>query len=906
MNEAEQGGGREHVDLNVASGWEAVNQNTQGTGGWGTGDWTSSQSEQQRRQWEALPPQSSAFSTATNPRATQPPRPMTSPDRRQGEEPIQWASTIFRNTLGEVTPRELRQQRLDESQRPEHTHTPRARNALITNIRTAGLEVDLEHDDELPMEARIIIEDLLFELEKKESEITYLRKRVGDLRKEAKVHKRADSDEKDRRPNKRHETERKELLPSMPTSRPNEVGWNQPSYGPPMGAKGLYPDDAMMRPPYPSSTGRGQTITRWGDPHRQSEPRRRPEPTREPGTGRREPPRRPDPFMINGRPYEESVRVTPPGPFRPQPHVVKQHPIIHDTSPPDNDNNEDPYHWDESDGEEGPPDPALMSTRTMEDDGRVPDFWGVRRVSDLNRFERDNSFRNMLSRNVYFSTATNIVFAGQSATEASRLESQGGDARRAMHDDSQVYARVTRGIPMNPFEVKRLITVARDSRRFSQRDRAEAYVLLSELRAIALRVMPMHRDAAMNFVIDMFDPSALYSPPPERFRRAQITRASTGGPQPMGNAPLLSDSMDIDTYGFHLLIHNRPGSVSPASGIAMDYAFRVGRRSVFGYVLCRLLAPTDKEALVAFRRQFAFLVSLPRRYREAIVDYDRASPQTPFMPQVGPTFTLRRARIDSSQARNLTLQDITNVLIDNRVPPEWVDHAYAYGVIFLNGHYSGSVIHQTLLDVVDNERLTRLRAYGVPPPIPAWDGWRHPSEGEVTHLHQVMEVEESRSARSNSERNRINVPVHRQGLDAPAWLLVGQDGLVEYLTHRPRQTAEEYASNHPIDLPVYAELTQLPPPSAPSLSGNPLAEPASIDADMGTVEDTEAPPNLSRDPIMIASANADAPHVLDAPLDDAHEAQPAGDVVTSYPPQSPGHDDPMGTDVANPLDNDLV
>ena len=75
---------------------------------------------------------------------------------------------------------------------------------------------------------------------------------------------------------------------------------------------------------------------------------------------------------------------------------------------------------------------------------------------------------------------------------------------------------------------------------------------------------------------------------------------------------------------------------------------------------------------------------------------------------------------------------------------------------------------------------------------------------------------------------------------------------------------------------------------------------------MGTVEDTETPPNLSRDPIMIASANADAPHVLDAPHDDAHEAQPTGDVVTSYLPQSPGRDDPMGTYVTNPLDNDLV
>ncbi len=145
------------------------------------------------------------------------------------------------------------------------------------------------------------------------------------------------------------------------------------------------------------------------------------------------------------------------------------------------------------------------------------------------------------------------------------------------------------------------------------------------------------------------------------------------------------------------------------------------------------------------------------------------------------------------QAYNVSLRDVTNYLIDNRIPPEWVDHAYVYGVRFIKVHYSGSVIQQDLLDLVDNERLARLHAYGVPAPIVVWDGWRHPSEAEVAHLHQ---------------------------------------------THCPCQAAETYVSTHTINLPAYMELDSPPAPIAvASLSGNPLAEPASMDSEMSANAD---------------------------------------------------------------------
>jgi hypothetical protein len=155
----------------------------------------------------------------------------------------------------------------------------------------------------------------------------------------------------------------------------------------------------------------------------------------------------------------------------------------------------------------------------------------------------------------------------------------------------------------------------------------------------------------------------------------------------------------------------------------MDFSFRVGRWAVFGYTLSRLLSPIDREAQAIFRRQFAFLVALPQRYREAIVDHDRANPLSPFIPQRGPAFSTHQVQVDAQQVCNMSLQDIANYLLDNRIPPEWVDHAYAFGVRFIEVHYAGSVIQQDLLDMVDHERLARLHAYGAAAPIIAWDGW---------------------------------------------------------------------------------------------------------------------------------------------------------------------------------------
>ncbi len=102
---------------------------------------------------------------------------------------------------------------------------------------------------------------------------------------------------------------------------------------------------------------------------------------------------------------------------------------------------------------------------------------------------------------------------------------------------------------------------------------------------------------------------------------------------------------------------------------------------------------------------------------------------------------------------------------------------------------------QALLDDVDNEHLACLQAYEVPLPIEEWDGWHHPSENDVTHLHLIMDTEESQPV----QRNR-DTPSYRRGIDALSWVQVDQDGLPHYLASWPAEDAQEYMREHPLDL----------------------------------------------------------------------------------------------------------
>jgi len=176
---------------------------------------------------------------------------------------------------------------------------------------------------------------------------------------------------------------------------------------------------------------------------------------------------------------------------------------------------------------------------------------------------------------------------------------------------------------------------------------------------------------------------------------------------PMGRpsiqAPPLAESLNIDTYGLYILLHGQPGSTSAVSRVLMDFAYCVNCQTVFGLALARLLNSIERGTQPVYHRRFACMMALPHRYHEAIMEFDQRNALSPFRPQEGLTFHLSRPHIEAHQIANLGLQDIINVLLDNRIPPSWVDHSYLFGLAYLNAHYVGNSPHQALYDDIDNE-----------------------------------------------------------------------------------------------------------------------------------------------------------------------------------------------------------
>jgi hypothetical protein len=160
-------------------------------------------------------------------------------------------------------------------------------------------------------------------------------------------------------------------------------------------------------------------------------------------------------------------------------------------------------------------------------------------------------------------------------------------------------------------------------------------------------------------------------------------------------------------------------------------------------------------------------------YREAIAQYNQEHPDTPFQEQTGPVFDLRRANFPANSIGNISIDDVIRSLIVNRIPPAWVDHAYLYGLHSMAHSYTGSAIHEDIYREHDGERLRRLREFGIPRAISAWDGWRFPTRDDYYRILLLTRQEEDHG--------------HAEWLSDGRWLLVGESPFFTHLTDGPYQ-----------------------------------------------------------------------------------------------------------------------
>ncbi|KAG6880915.1 hypothetical protein C0995_003826, partial [Termitomyces sp. Mi166 len=104
-------------------------------------------------------------------------------------------------------------------------------------------------------------------------------------------------------------------------------------------------------------------------------------------------------------------------------------------------------------------------------------------------------------------------------------------------------------------------------------------------------------------------------------------------------------------------------------------------------------------------------------------------------------------------AHNFLDNDALRVLLHNRIPLDWVDHAYTYGMVYLEQQFHNPTMSMDIFKDVDNERIERLSRYGTPSAILQWDGWR-----------EMMEDNHYRLMFKHNEEHSLPAPPEATGL----------------------------------------------------------------------------------------------------------------------------------------------
>ncbi|KAF8885305.1 hypothetical protein BD779DRAFT_1471663 [Infundibulicybe gibba] len=181
-----------------------------------------------------------------------------------------------------------------------------------------------------------------------------------------------------------------------------------------------------------------------------------------------------------------------------------------------------------------------------------------------------------------------------------------------------------------------------------------------------------------------------------------------------------------------------------------------------------------------FLHLFAILAAKPQLYREYITEWEQDTGETftPIPTDAG-EITITRIPVNEGGGANLTVDDIARLLIKNKIPPSWVNHAYTYGLYFLDYHIKRVPLDVQMFIKADDERLRRLAEYGKPPAIRAWDGWYIPSEHDKLRIHHLLD--------DKKQKKKINSLIDSD------WLFIGEEVLPIYLRHRnARQAAHVY------------------------------------------------------------------------------------------------------------------
>ncbi|KAG6859536.1 hypothetical protein C0995_007537 [Termitomyces sp. Mi166 len=207
-------------------------------------------------------------------------------------------------------------------------------------------------------------------------------------------------------------------------------------------------------------------------------------------------------------------------------------------------------------------------------------------------------------------------------------------------------------------------------------------------------------------------------------------------------APDPAHPFNLEQVAQYVLIFGWPGMENTWQRIAFDYAFRMHWRTLFGFALCWALC-ANSAAKSSVVRRLALVMAQPRMYHEAVALYNAAFSERPLVAQYGSHLNILQVHVPNDQAHNFLDDNALRVLLHNHIQLDWVDHAYTYGVVYLEQQFHNPMMSMDIFKDVDNKRIERVSRYGTPPAILQWDGWREMTEDD--HYHLMFKRAEERS-----------------------------------------------------------------------------------------------------------------------------------------------------------------
>ncbi|KAG6871170.1 hypothetical protein C0995_007561 [Termitomyces sp. Mi166 len=230
----------------------------------------------------------------------------------------------------------------------------------------------------------------------------------------------------------------------------------------------------------------------------------------------------------------------------------------------------------------------------------------------------------------------------------------------------------------------------------------------------------------------------------------------------------------------YALIFGRPGLENTWQGIAFDFAFHMHWQTLFRFALCQALC-TNSAAKSSVVRRLVLVMVQPRMYCEAVASYNAAFLERPLVAQYGFHLNILQVHVPDDQAHNFLDDDALHVLLHNRIPLDWVDHAYTYGVVYLEQQFHNPTMSMDIFKDVDNKCIECLSHYGTPPTIPQWYGWREMMEDD--HYCLMFKCAEKRLLPAPPEATGLYYYIGMDPNWVHLWKCMAAHGMLPLGTH---------------------------------------------------------------------------------------------------------------------------